>query len=172
MALSPYGRSKGGIVTEMSLWNDGAAAGWEPYWTTGDAWYLPADDGVKVRSAQFRDLRRRIARRSTTRSPSTRTVRCARRRQPGSGGLGRCGDGQVPRQRQPGQAGRGDDPHHDQGGSHGQDHALGRQATGKLLSRAPSAATWPRAYKIVVKAKDLAGNPQSKIGTNTLTVGE
>ena len=48
--------------------------------------------------------------------------------------------------------------------------ALGLRPTGKLLGKRFKCKLARGRYAFVVKAKDLAGNPQGKIGRNTLTV--
>jgi beta propeller repeat protein len=170
--LFPYGRSKGGIVTEMSLWNDGAPAVWEPYATTKSTWYLPAGDGVKKVRARFRDL-------SGGESPAvydaitldTHGPLC---KVPSAVSVA-SGDVATIKYRVDDNLARQADVTiriTTKGGATVKIMILGRRPTGKLLSEKVLCNIGSGVYKIVVKAKDLAGNPQSKTGINTLTVGE
>ena len=170
--LSPYGRSKDGIVTEMRLWKPGDVTSFEPYATTVDPWYLVGDDGVKRVNAQFRDLSGGV-------SPLV------------TGSITLDTHGPVCSVPSPVVVAAGDtatlkyrvndnlSPKADvtiriknTAGATVAIMQLSGRATGKVLSLRYRCELDAGVYRVVVSAKDLAGNAQSRTGSNKLTVGE
>jgi beta propeller repeat protein len=170
--LSPYGRSKDGIVTAMSLWNDGAVPAWESYSTFKQTWYLPAGDGVKRVWARFADL-------DGTNSPivsdtitlDTHGPLC---RAPSPVTVAKGHVAVIKYRVNDNLAEQADVTIRvvNRAGDTVKILILGKQKTGEVRSRKVLCDMNAGVYRIVVSAKDLAGNPQSEKGTNTLTVSE
>ena len=167
--LNPYARGKAGIVTQMMLWNEGAVGVWEAYTTTKSPWYLAAGDGPKTVHALFQDIGANISPSASasitldTHGPTCKVPTAVSVAQGGRGSIGyRVDDNLAPKAKVTIRVKRS--------GATVLILILGKRVTGKLLHQPFLCDLAPGTYKIAVYAQDLAGNDQSKVGTNTLTV--
>jgi beta propeller repeat protein len=169
--LWPFAQSKNGIVTQMLLANvKGAVPAWQPYWTVKDPWYLTPGDGLKTVTAVFKDLSGDVSPQvaaSITVDTHGPSVSVPAPISAVSGATAiidyRVNDSLSPRANVTIRV-------FDRRGNVVLVFVPGNVPTGIGLHWRFTCGLRPDDYKVKIWAKDLAGNQQTKVGINTLTV--
>jgi beta propeller repeat protein len=172
--LSLFAQGKTGEVTSMTLGNadpGGQAGAPEPYATVKKPWYLTSGDGLKTVSVVFTDRSGASSPKMfdsitvDTHGPTIKVPAAVSVKSGKTASIGfRVGDNLAPRAAVIVRL-------LDKKGNVVKVFVAGKVSTGEALHHWKFVCTLkPGSYKIRAWATDLAGNPQVKLGKNTLTV--